>query len=205
MISNESLWKESSAEGLIFCPAAAQALSSQPVFVQLPENLLQGQLRQRGGLSQRLMARFSSRFQTASSPKILQLWTLAQWWRAVFHGGVPKPWIWSIWSGGVGRVQLLLRWSRIHEIHLAGGVVSQLQWGLAPPRGSWWGLGPQVPHVWAGVAPQRSSLHEPIHGAILVLEGGVTWGPVVAGLLHLLFHLGGVGWRGALMDRPGLR
>lgn len=209
MISNESLYNESSAESLIFCSAAAQSLSSQPVFIQLPKNLLQGQLRQRGGLNQRLMSRFSSRFQTASAPKILKLWILTQWWWAVFHGSIPKPRIWSIWSRrmgcGAGHVQLLLRWSWIHEVHLAGSVVSQLQWRLAPHRGSWWWLGPQVPHVWTGVASQWSSLHKPIYGAILFLDGGVSWGPVVAGLLHLLFHLGWVGWRWALMGRTGLQ
>lgn len=105
---------------------------------------------------------------------------------------------------GTGHVQLLLRRSWIHEVHLAGGVVSQLQRGLAPPRGSWRRLGPQVPHVWTGVASQRPSLHKPVHGAVLFLDGGVTRGPVVAGLLHLLFHLGRVGRRRALMERTGL-
>lgn len=55
------------------------------------------------------------------------------------------------------------------------------------------------------MAPQCSSLHKPIHGTILFLHGGVGWGPVVAGLLHLLLHLGWVGWRWALMERIGLQ
>lgn len=113
---------------------------------------------------------------------------------------------------GAGRVQLLLRRSRIREIHLAGGVVSHLQWRAAPRRGSrrWvaaW-LGPHVPHAWTGVAAHGSPLHKPIHGSVLFPDGGVSWGPVVAGLLRLLFHLGRVGWRWSLrwqMDRTGLQ
>lgn len=113
---------------------------------------------------------------------------------------------------GAGRVHLLLRRSRIHEIHLAGGVASHLRRRAAPRRGSWGRvaarLGPHVPHVWTGVASRRSPLHKPIYGSVLFPDGGVSRGPVVAGLLRLLFHLGGVGWRWSLrwqMDRTALQ
>lgn len=112
-------------------------------------------------------------------------------------------------GGGAGHVQLLLRRPWIHELHLAGGVVSHLQWRLAPRRGSGGRvaarLGPHVPQVWTDGA---SSLHQPIHGSILVPHGGISRGPVVAGLLHLLFHRGWVGRRWSLrwqMDRTGLQ
>lgn len=114
-------------------------------------------------------------------------------------------------GGGAGHVQLLLRRSSIHE-HLAGSVVSHLQWRLAPRRGSGGRvaarLGPHVPHVWTDGASQWSSLHQPIHGSILFPDGGISRGPVVAGLLHLLFHRGWVGRRRSLrrqMDRTGLQ
>lgn len=115
-------------------------------------------------------------------------------------------------GGGAGHVQLLLRRSWIHELHLAGSVVSHLQWRLAPRGGSGGRvaarLGPHVPHVWTDGASQWSSLHQPIHGSILFPDGGISRGPVVAGLLHLLFHRGRVGRWWSLrwqMDRTGLQ
>lgn len=186
---------------------AAQSVSSQPFLIQLPQNLLQGQLRQGSSLlHQRWTSGLLAAFHSRSIPRILQLCVVTLQWWAVLQTGIPVARVRRVRSWGVGlgvrHVHLLLCWSWVHE---AWTVVSHLQRRMAPQgldRGglaAW--LGPEASQGWAGAPSQWPPLLEPIHGAIVLLNGGVGWGalPIVAGFFHLLLHLCWVGWWRNLM------